>query len=295
MHPEVEAPRREQAEQADHYWTTTIRPKGRWFDLRLRELWNYRGLVFLFIRRDFVAQYQQTILGPLWHLVVPLLTTLTFTIVFGHIARIPTDGLPPFLFYLSGNVVWAYFNSSFTKTSNTFVANANVFGKIYFPRLVVPLSVLGTSLIGFMIQFLIFLGFLTYFLARGAAVQPNAWVLGTPVLLLLMAAIGLGCGVMLSAFTSRYRDLANVVSFGASLLMYMTPVVYPLSSVPARYRPLVMANPITPIVEAFRYSFLGVGTISVAHLVYAALFAVAIVLAGILIFHRTERTFMDTV
>ena len=295
MSSEVEASRREGTELADHDWTTTIRPEGRWFDLRLRELWSYRGLVFLFIRRDMVAHYQQTILGPLWHVVVPLLTTLTFTLVFGRIARISTDGLPPFLFYLSGNVVWGYFNSSFTKTSNTFVANAGVFGKIYFPRLAVPLSVLGTSLIGFMIQFGIFVGFLFYFMARGADVHPNAWVLGTPVLLLLMAAIGLGCGILLSAFTSRYRDLVNVVSFGASLLMYMTPVVYPLSTVPAAYRPIVMANPITPIVEAFRYAFLGVGTISVAHLTYAAAVAVAIVVCGVLVFHRIERTFMDTV
>jgi lipopolysaccharide transport system permease protein len=276
-------------------WTTVIRPEAHWFDLRLRELWEYRDLVFLFVRRDFVAQYQQTILGPLWHLVHPLLTTITFTIVFGRIARIPTDSLPPFLFYLSGTVLWGYFSSSFAKTSNTFVANANVFGKIYFPRLAVPVSTLGTSLIGFFIQFLIFVGFLLYFNARGAPVDPNLWVLGTPLLLLLMAGIGLGGGVILSAFTTRYRDLVSVVAFGVSLLMYMTPVVYPLSMVPAAYRPIVMANPITPIVEAFRYAFLGVGTVSAAHLAYSAIFALVIVVCGILIFNRIERTFMDTV
>jgi lipopolysaccharide transport system permease protein len=295
IHREVGAAAGEEVQEHDNGWTTTIRPQSSWFDLRLRELWSYRGLVLLFIRRDFVAQYQQTILGPLWHVIVPLLTTVIFTLVFGRIARISTDGLPPFLFYLSGNVVWGYFNNSFTKTSNTFVANANVFGKVYFPRLAVPLSALGTSLIGFMIQFMIFLGFLVYFMTQGDDIHPNAWVLATPLLLLLMAAIGLGLGIILSAFTSRYRDLVNVVNFGVSLLMYMTPVVYPLSTVPPAYRPIVMANPITPIVEAFRYAFLGVGTISAVHLTYAAVFATVIVVCGVLFFHRIERTFMDTV
>lgn len=275
--------------------TTVIRPKTHWFDLRLRELWSYRELVVLFIRRDFVAQYQQTILGPLWYLLVPLATTVVFTIVFGRIARIPTDGLPPFIFYMSGTVLWGYFSSSFTKTSNTFVVNANVFGKIYFPRLVVPISNLGTSLIGFVIQFAIFLGFLLLFIARGAPVDPNPWVLGTPVLLLLMAGIGLGCGMIISACTSRYRDLTSVVTLGVSLLMYMTPIVYPLSRVPDSYRPIVNANPITPIVEAFRYAFLGVGTIDPLHLAYTAVFAATVLVVGILIFHRIERTFMDTV
>jgi lipopolysaccharide transport system permease protein len=281
--------------ELDAAWTTVIRPKGHWFDLRLRELWSYRDLIVLFVRRDFVAQYKQTILGPLWHVVQPLLTTVTFTIVFGRIARIPTDSLPPFLFYLSGNVLWSYFSSSFTKTSNTFVSNANVFGKVYFPRLAVPVSTLGTSLIGFMIQFMIFLGFLAYFMAKGSPVDPNPWVLATPLLLLLMAGLGLGGGIILSALTTRYRDLANVVTFGVSLLMYMTPIVYPLSSVPEAYRPIVMANPVTPIVEAFRFAFLGVGTVSATHLTYTAVVTIAVLIFGVLIFNRIERTFMDTV
>lgn len=276
-------------------WSMVIRPHGRWFDLRLRELWTYRDLVFLFVRRDFVAQYQQTILGPTWHVVQPLLTTVTFTIVFGRIARIPTDTLPPFLFYLSGTVLWGFFSSSFTKTSNTFVANANIFGKIYFPRLAVPASTLGTSLIGFVIQFFIFLCFLGFFMVQGAPVDPNLWVLATPLLLLLMAGIGLGGGVILSAFTTRYRDLVSVVAFGVSLLMYLTPIVYPLSEVPETYRPIVMANPITPIIEAFRYAFLGVGTISAGHLTYTVIFTTAILFVGLVIFNRVERTFMDTV
>jgi lipopolysaccharide transport system permease protein len=192
-------------------------------------------------------------------------------------------------------VLWGYFSSSFTKTSNTFVSNANVFGKVYFPRLAVPASTLGTSLIGFAIQLAIFVGFLAWFMARGAPVDPNLWVLATPLLVLLMAGLGLGGGVILSALTSRYRDLTNVVTFGVSLLMYMTPVVYPLSTVPEAYRPLVLANPVTPIVEAFRFAFLGVGTVSVAHLTYTAVFTAAVLLFGILIFNRIERTFMDTV
>ena len=188
--------------ELDAAWTTVIRPKGHFFDLRLRELWSYRDLVRLFVRRDFVAQYKQTLLGPLWHLVYPLLTAVTFTIVFGRIARIPTDNIPPFLFYLSGNVLWGYFNNSFTKTSNTFVSNANVFGKVYFPRLAVPVSTLGTSLIGFLIQMVIFLGFLAYFIAHGAPVDPNRWVFATPLLLPPMAGLGLGGGIILSSLTT---------------------------------------------------------------------------------------------
>jgi lipopolysaccharide transport system permease protein len=282
---------------ADHHsvgWTV-IRPRGRWFDLRLRELWSYRDLVGLLVRRDFVAQYKQTILGPLWHVVYPLLTTVTFTIVFGRIARIPTDSLPPFLFYLSGNILWGYFSNSFTKTSNTFVSNASVFGKVYFPRLAVPLSTLGSSLIGFLIQLAIFLGFLAYFMAQGAPVDPNRWVLATPLLLVPMAGLGLGGGIILSALTTRYRDLTSVVTFGVSLLMYMTPVVYPLSAVPESYRGIVMINPLTPIVEAFRFAFLGVGTVSVSHLAYTGVVTIATLFFGVLIFNRVERTFMDTV
>lgn len=281
--------------ELDTAWTTVIRPRGHLFDLRFRELWSYRDLVWLFVRRDFVAQYKQTILGPLWHLVHPLLTTVTFTIVFGRIAQIPTDSIPPFLFYLSGNVLWGYFNNSFTKTSNTFVSNANVFGKVYFPRLAVPVSTLGTSLIGFLIQMVIFLGFLAYFIAHGAPVDPNRWALATPLLLLPMAGLGLGGGIILSALTTRYRDLTSVVTFGVSLLMYMTPIVYPLSAVPEAYRAIVMVNPLTPIVEAFRFAFLGVGTVSVAHLTYTGVVTVATLFFGVLIFNRVERTFMDTV
>lgn len=276
-------------------WTTVIRPTSSWFDLRLGELWRYRDLVTLFVRRDIVAQYKQTILGPLWHVVQPLLMTVTFTIVFGRIARVSTDELPPFLFYLAGNVVWGYFANGFTKTSNTFVSNASVFGKVYFPRLSVPISILISNLVSFVVQFAIFVAFLAFFLARGAPVDPNRWMLLTPVLLALMAGLGLGFGIVVSALTTRYRDLVNLVQFGVQLLMYATPVVYPLSTVPDTYRPFILANPMTSIVETFRYAFLGAGTVQPGYLVYSGVVMVVLLGVGTLLFNRIERTFMDTV
>lgn len=276
-------------------WTRVIGPDSRWFDLRLGELWRYRDLVFLFVRRDLTAQYKQTLLGPAWIAIQPLLTTITFTIVFGRIAGISTDSLPPFLFYLSGTVLWSYFASCLTRTSNTFVGNANVFGKVYFPRLAVPVSVLISNLVTFLVQFLLFLGFVGFFATRGAPIQPTSWVLLTPFLVILMAGLGLGLGILASSLTSRYRDLTNLVSFGIGLLMFASPVVYPLSTVPADLRPLIDANPITPVIETFRYAYLGAGSVSVGALLYSTGFTLATLLAGVLLFNRVERTFMDTV
>lgn len=279
----------------DEGWTMVIRPQGSWFDLKLGELWQYRDLVLLLVRRDFVAQYKQTILGPLWHLIQPLLTTIVFTIVFGRIAQLPTDDLPPFLFYMAGNVVWAYFATVIGGTSSTFIANASIFGKVYFPRLAMPVALLISRMVGFGIQFVLFLGLGLYFWLSGAPVQPNAWVLLTPLLLLLMGGLGLGCGIIISALTTRYRDLAVLVTFGVQLLMYATPVVYPLSAVPEQYRLLVAANPIAPLVETFRYAFLGAGTVSLGHLAYSAVVTLIILVLGAAMFNRVERTFMDTV
>jgi lipopolysaccharide transport system permease protein len=276
-------------------WTMVIRPRGPWFDLRLDELWQYRDLVLLLVRRDFVAQYKQTILGPLWHLLQPLLTTIVFTIVFGRIAQLPTDELPPFLFYMAGNVIWAYFAALLGSTSNTFVANAGIFGKVYFPRLAVPVSLLISRLIGFGIQFSFFLLLLGYFWFSGAPVQPNAWIALTPLLLLLMGGLGLGLGIIISSLTTRYRDLTVLVGFGVQLLMYATPVVYPLSAVPEQYRWLVGANPIAPLVETFRYAYLGAGTVSVGHLAYSVIVMLMLLTVGAAMFNRVERTFMDTV
>jgi len=276
-------------------WTTVIRPHRGWWELRLGELWQYRDLVLLFVRRDFVAQYKQTILGPLWYLIQPLLTTLVFTIIFGNVAGLPTDGLPPFLFYLAGTVVWQYFAECLNKTSETFITNAQLFGKVYFPRLAVPVSILISNLITFVVQFLLFLAIGLYFLRQGADLQPNATILLTPVLLIMMAGLGLGFGIIVSSLTTRYRDLRFLVKFGAQLWMYGTPVIYPISSIPDRYKPLIMANPLTPLVEAFRYAFLGAGSVEAMHLLYSGGFMVLVLLGGTMLFNRGEKTFMDTV
>lgn len=276
-------------------WDLIIQPQRSLLDLRLGELWKYRDLVLLFVRRDFVSVYKQTILGPLWYLIQPLLTTLTFTVIFGGIAQLPTDGLPQFLFYMSGTVIWTYFADCLTKTSNTFVNNAALFGKVYFPRLAVPVSILFSNLITFAIQFAFFLAFMGFFALGGAAIRPNVWILFTPALVLMMAGLGLGFGIIISSLTTKYRDLRFLVQFGVSLLMYATPVIYPVSSIPARFQTLIRLNPMTPIVETFRYAFLGAGSADPLALLYSFGFMVVIVALGAVMFNRVEATFMDTV
>lgn len=276
-------------------WSLVIRPQRNLFDLRLGELWKYRDLTGLFVRRDFVSVYKQTILGPLWYLIQPILTTITFTVIFGRIARLPTDGLPQFLFYMSGTVVWTYFAECLNKTSNTFITNSQLFGKVYFPRLSVPISILFSNLVAFVIQFLLFLCFMLYFWVSGAGIHPNLWVLLTPLLILMMAGLGLGFGIIVSSLTTRYRDLRFLVTFGVQLWMYATPVIYPVSSIPERYRILIQANPITPLVETFRYAFLGAGAPNLLNLLYSGGFMVVVLTIGILLFNRIEATFMDTV
>ncbi len=296
---ELEAPRTQTPAAPDpaddDRWDLIIRPQSPWYDLRLRELWDARELIALFVWRDFVAVYKQTILGPLWYLVQPLLTTLTFTVIFGNIAQLPTDGLPPFLFYMSGTVIWSYFAACLTKTSSTFTSNAGLFGKVYFSRMAVPVSILISNLVTFGIQFALFLAFLAYFILAGASVQLNAAILLTPLLLLVMAGQGLGFGIIISSLTTRYRDLQFLVGFGVQLWMYATSVIYPLSLVPEQYRWLVLLNPITPVIEAFRLAYLGSGTVTLPLMAYSAAFTVAVVVVGMLLFHRVERTFMDTV
>ena len=276
-------------------WDLIIQPQRSLLDLRLGELWKYRDLVLLFVRRDFVSVYKQTILGPLWYLIQPLLTTLTFTVIFGGIAQLPTDGLPQFLFYMSGTVIWTYFADCLTKTSNTFVNNAALFGKVYFPRLAVPVSILFSNLITFAIQFAFFLVFMGFFALGGASIRPNLWILFTPMLVLMMAGLGLGFGIIISSLTTKYRDLRFLVQFGVSLLMYATPVIYPVSSIPARYQALIRLNPMTPIVETFRYAFLGAGSAEPLALLYSFGFMIVIVVLGAVLFNRVEATFMDTV
>jgi lipopolysaccharide transport system permease protein len=284
-----------EAQREESSWTMIIEPQRGWLDLRLRDLWNARDLIQLFVWRDFVSVYKQTVLGPLWYLIQPLLTTLVFTVIFGRIASLPTDDLPPFLFYLSGTVIWGYFAECLNKTSQTFITNAHLFGKVYFPRLAVPVSILISNLIAFTIQFALFLGFVIFYMATGAQVQPNAWVLLTPLLLLILAGLGLGFGIIVSSLTTRYRDLRFLVAFGVQLWMYATPVIYPVSAIPERFQPLILANPLTPVVEAFRYAYLGAGTVNGPMLAYSAAVTLVVLFTGILLFNRIEATFMDTV
>lgn len=276
-------------------WSMIIGPQRNWFDLRLGELWRYRDLVMLFVQRDFISVYKQTILGPVWYLIQPLLTTITFTVIFGNIASLPTDGLPQFLFYMSGTVVWAYFADCLNKTSNTFVQNASLFGKVYFPRLAMPVSILISNLITFAIQLGLFAAFVIFFMLTGSSVQPNLWLFLVPLLVLMMAGLGLGFGIIVSSLTTKYRDLRFLVTFGVQLMMYATPVIYPVSSIPERFRWIILANPMTPIVEAFRFAFLGAGTVDAGHLLYSLGFMLVAVFLGMLIFNRVEQTFMDTV
>jgi len=276
-------------------WDTILRPQRAWWDLRLRDLWRYRDLIGLMVWRDFVAVYKQTILGPVWHLIQPIMTTIVFTIVFGTIAKLSTDDLPPFLFYMAGNTVWFYFSTCLVSTSNTFTANAGIFGKVYFPRLSVPVSLVISNLIAFAIRFGVFFVFLLYFLLTGSNIKPTIWILALPALILIMALLGLGIGIAVSSLTTKYRDLQHLVTFGMQLFMYATPVIYPLSSVPEKWRWLLLANPITPVVEVFRLGFLGSSSIDPIFLLYSAGFAAFMLLIGMLAFNHVENTFMDTV
>ena len=276
-------------------WTLIIRPQRAWWDLQLGEIWRYRDLILLFVWRDFVAYYKQTILGPLWYLIQPILTTVVFTVIFGNIAKLPTDGLPPFLFYLAGNTVWVYFSTCVTSTSDTFAGNAAVFGKVYFPRLSVPISIVISNLISFGIRLGVFLAFLVYFLLKGAAVHVTWWVLLLPVLLIIMAGLGLGFGIIISSMTTKYRDLQQLVGFGVQLMMYGTPVIYPLSSVDAELRWLLLLNPMTPVVEVFRFAVLGTSALQPVYLVYSFFCMLTALVIGIVAFNHVENTFMDTV
>jgi len=276
-------------------WDKVIRPRNGWFDIHPAEIWRYRDLIGLFVWRDFVSIYKQTILGPLWYVIQPLLTTLVFTVIFGKVAHLPTDGLPPFLFYLSGVIAWKYFADCLNSTSNTFVGNAHLFGKVYFPRLTVPVSVAISNLIAFGIQLFLFLAFFVYYWQNSSVIHPQPVLLLLPVLILQMAALGLGFGIIVSSMTTRYRDLTQLVGFGVQLWMYVTPVVYPASSVPDKWRWILALNPMAHVVEAFRYAFLGTGFISLQSWLISLATTAAVLFFGIVLFSRVERTFMDTV
>ena len=281
--------------ETEQSWDLIITPRKKWWDLQLRDVWHYRDLIGLFVRRDFVSRYKQTILGPLWFIIQPLLTSIVFTVIFGNIARLPTDGLPQMLFYMSGNILWSYFSTCLTSTSTTFTANAHLFGKVYFPRLVMPVSIVISDLITFAIQFVFFLAYLLFFYLRGSAVGLTTWALALPLLLVLMAGLGLGFGIIISSLTTKYRDLQYLVSFGVGLWMYATPVIYPVSSIPEKWRWVANVNPVTPIIETFRAGFLGAGDASWLRLAYSAGFMIVVIFIGVVIFNRVEKTFIDTV
>lgn len=281
------------ADHTHHHWEITA--KHSLFDLKLRNTWEYRDLLWLLVRRDFVALYKQTILGPLWFIIQPILTTIIYTIVFGKIAGIPTGGLPGPLFYMAGITVWNYFSDCFLKTSNVFRDNASVFGKVYFPRLVVPLSNIVSNTVRFGIQMLLFLFFIGYYSLQGAAIHPNIYILLFPFLVILTAVMGLGAGMVISSLTTKYRDLTFLVGFSLQLLMYGTTVIYPLSTAPPRYKWLIMANPMTGIIETFRYGFLGSGSFSWFLLEYSLIITIILFIAGLVIFTKVEKNFIDTV
>jgi len=273
---------------------TIIRPKDKLFNLKLGELFSSRELIWLFVKRDFLAMYKQTILGPLWFIINPLITTLIFTIVFGNIANLPTDEAPDFLFYMSSNIVWTYFATCLSKNSNTFVSNARLFGKVYFPRLITPISTTISAMINFGVQFIMYLCFVIYYTCVGA-ISPNAYILITPVLIITCALLSIGLGIIVSSLTTKYRDLSVLVGFGITLWMYLTPVVYPASQIDASLLPLFMLNPMAPIIEAFRYAFLGAGMFSWGYLGISFLTTLVVLTVGIVLFGKVERTFMDTI
>lgn len=277
-------------------WDLIIEPKEKLFQLNLSEVWKYRDLIFLFVKRDFVAQYKQTILGPLWHVIQPVFTTLVFLLIFGKIANIPTDGITPVLFFMSGITIWNYFSSCLTATSTTFVANAGIFGKVYFPRLVIPLSTVISNMIKFGIQFLLLMVVMGWYAFKGNSYSISSAILLIPLLVLLMALLGLGLGIIISSLTTKYRDFTILIGFAVQLLMYATPVAYPLSFLKDKsYASWIEWNPLSPIVEGFRYALFHNGSFQLHDLFYSTIIIVLLLVLGLLMFSKVERTFMDTV
>jgi lipopolysaccharide transport system permease protein len=280
----------------EDYWTLIIRPHSRLLDFRFGELWQYRYLVKLFVRRDFVSTYKQTILGPLWFFIQPIISSLTFSFIFGNIAGLDTDGLPMMVFYMSGIICWSYFSDCLNRTSSTFTSNAAIFGKVYFPRLIVPVSGVISNLIRLFIQFILLILVMTYYKLTGANIQPNWTILLTPFFILLMAGLGLGLGVIISSFTTKYRDFTFLIGFAVQLLMYASPVIFPLNDVKdPLYRTILEYNPMTPIIEGFRYAYMGAGTFSIGLILYSTMFTIGVMVIGTVIFNKVEKSFMDTV
>ena len=287
-------------ESSNKKFETVIEPKNGWFDLHLKELLQYKDLILLFVKRNFVSMYKQTVLGPLWAIIQPLLTTVVFTLVFGNIAGLAADGVPSFIFYLSGTILWTYFNQCLTQTANTFVANRQTLGKVYFPRLVMPISTVMSNLISLVIQFTFMVIFLVYYVITDQGCHPNLYILMTPLIVLQLALLSLGCGVIISALTTKYRDLAMLVTYGTQLWMYASPIAYDMGSMAVfapggKYHTLFMINPITPIVNLFRYAFLGLGEMEWIFYGISWIITLVVLFIGIILFSKVEKTFMDTV
>lgn len=274
---------------------TVIEPKDKLLDFKLKEVWDYRDLVMLFVRRTFVAQYKQTVLGPAWAIIQPLFTTIIFTFVFGNLAGLAPSGVPTFIFYLCGSIAWTYFSGCLTATSTTFTANSSIMGKVYFPRLVMPISTVISQLIAFAIQAIFFIAFLVYYYVTGADVHPNIYILLTPLLVLQLALLGLGFGIIISALTTKYRDLAMLVGFGTQIWMYLTPVAYDIGIIPEHLMNIYMLNPVTPVICMLRYAFLGIGKLQMGYYGISWVLTIAVVVLGIIMFNKVEKTFMDTV
>lgn len=275
-------------------WDAVIEAKHSLFAINFKELWHYRDLLVLFVRRDFVTVYKQTILGPLWFFIQPILTTITFTIIFGNVAQLSTDGAPKVVFYMAGITLWNYFSTCLTAVSGVFNTNAGIFGKVYFPRLIMPLTIVISNLMKFGVQFLLFLCFVSYFVVQ-EQIHPNLWMLALPLVIVLMALIAMGIGLILSSMTTKYKDLNQLISFGMQLFMYATPVIYPSSAIPPAYQWVVNLNPLVSLFDYMRFAFLGVGSFTLSDFIFPTVFSVVILFFGILVFNKVQKTFMDTV
>lgn len=276
-------------------WTEEIKAENSLFSINFIELWHYRDLLLMLLKRDFITFYKQTILGPIWFFVQPILTSLIYIIIFGQVAKLSTDGVPQLVFYLSGITIWNYFSDSLLKTSSVFQSNASIFGKVYFPRLIMPLSIVFSNLLKFAIQFGLFIAIVLYYTFVEKTIQPNLWILMTPILILLMASFALGLGMIFSSMTTKYKDLNFLLTFGIQLFMYATPVVYPISAMPERFKWIVELNPLTGIFECFRYAYLGTGHFEPLSLLYTSMFTIILLFLGTIIFNKVEKSFMDTV
>jgi len=277
-------------------WSSIITPKTKWYKININEIWEYRDLIAIFVKRDIISIYKQTILGPIWFLLGPLFTVFTYTFLFSEVAHLSTDGLPGPLFYLGGTTLWNYFQACFNGASTTFSANAGIFGKVYFPRLVTPISLMISNLLKLSLQFVTYILFLIYYYQK----LPNLvfhyeLLLLVPLVVFILAMIAMGTGIIISSLTSKYRDVSMIVGIGMTLLMYATPIMYPYAAIPNLYKPYLYLNPISPLIEIFRYVFTGTGTFTLFQLIYSFLFGFSVLILGVFIFNRTEKTFMDTV